>query len=83
MNFGMIFLCLLIGCVIGFEAGKAVMIGRVRGIFNNMSAQLKSLAEELQKKKQEAKQNEQLSNGSKGSNGPDCEGRPAVHETEQ
>lgn len=51
MNFGVIFLCFLIGCVIGFEIGKAVMITKVREILSDLSGFLKKAAEENQKKR--------------------------------
>ena len=59
MNFGIIFLCLLIGCVIGFEAGRAFVVNRMRGVLDEMAAHLRTAVAEQQKKKEEAQRNRQ------------------------
>ena len=54
MNFGMILLCLAIGCLIGFEAGRIFAVNRMRSVLDEMAAHLKAAAAEQQKKKEEA-----------------------------
>lgn len=50
MNFGMIFLCLLIGCIIGFEAGKYVVTRKVSEFMNGVADQLRKTADVMKKK---------------------------------
>ena len=54
MNFGVIFICLLIGAVIGFEAGKYMVSKKVSELIKSLAGSLKKDAEEAQKKWQEA-----------------------------
>ena len=53
MNFGMILLCLLIGCVIGFEFGKYIVGKKVGQMLTNVAENLKKEAAEAQKKKED------------------------------
>lgn len=52
MNFWWIFLCLLIGTVIGYEFGKYTVTKRVRVYLDDAIKNLKITAENLQKKKE-------------------------------
>lgn len=58
MEFGMIFLCLLIGCVIGFEIGKYVTAKRMKDAINQMIDGLKKAADEHRIKQRENYQKE-------------------------
>lgn len=51
MSFWMIFLCLLIGTVVGYEFGKYTVTKRVRVYLDDAIRNLKITAENLQKKK--------------------------------
>ena len=53
MNIGSIFVCLLIGAIIGFEAGKYVMGRKVSEMISAFADQLKNAAEDIKKKAQE------------------------------
>ena len=53
LNFGMIFLCLAIGAVIGFEFGRSMAFLKIRVFFEKLSADMR---EAEQKKKEEAEQ---------------------------
>jgi len=55
MNFGMILLCLLIGCVIGFEFGKYIMGKKIAELLSKTAENMKKEAEEAQKKRDNLK----------------------------
>ena len=54
MNFGVIFLCLLIGCVIGYETGKYVTGKKIGEALAELGESMKKSAEETKKKREEA-----------------------------
>lgn len=58
MNFAIIFLSLLIGCVIGFEVGKYTAIRKVQEFMNKITDDMQKAAqkqkEEAEKKRKEA-----------------------------
>ena len=58
MNFGIIFACLLVGCIVGFEFGKAIMASRIRELLNKTLMYLNHLATEhrTEEKKEDIKQ---------------------------
>ena len=51
MNFGMIFLCLLFGGIIGFEVGKYTMSKKINDILKTFADTIKKETEEAQKKR--------------------------------
>lgn len=55
MSFWVIFLCLLIGTVIGFEFGKYTVSKKVHVILDQFGNELKKAAAELEKKAEEAR----------------------------
>ena len=57
MDLGMIFLCLVIGCLIGFEVGKAVVASKIKQIINEFTENMKKSAEEERKRREEITQN--------------------------
>ena len=50
MNFWMIFLCLLIGCVIGYEFGRYTVSKKIHGILSGVADELKETAEKMKKR---------------------------------
>lgn len=57
MDLGMIFLCLVIGCLIGFEVGKAVVASKLKNMLMEFAESINKSAEEERKRKEEATQN--------------------------
>lgn len=57
MDLGMIFLCLVIGCLIGFEVGKAVVASKIKQLINEFAENFKKNAEEERKRREETVQN--------------------------
>ena len=57
MDLGMIFLCLVIGCLIGFEVGKAVVANKLKSMLIEFAENMKKSAEEERKRKEEVTQN--------------------------
>lgn len=55
MNFGMIFLCLLMGAIVGYEVGKYTVSKRIGEMIKEFADNLKKQAEEAQKKKENEK----------------------------
>ena len=55
MNFGMIFLCLAIGGLVGFEFGKYFIGKKVSRLFEDLAEKLKKEAEEARKKQEDTK----------------------------
>ena len=55
MSFWVIFLCLLIGTVVGFEFGKYTVSRKVHVILDQFGNDLKKAAAELEKRAEEAK----------------------------
>ena len=52
MNFWIIFLCLVIGAVVGFEFGKYMVSKRVHDMLDKLGKELQKTADELKKKKE-------------------------------
>ena len=50
MNFWIIFLCLLIGCIIGYEFGRYTISKKIHGILSIVADDLKKTAENMKKK---------------------------------
>ena len=49
MNFWLIFLCLLIGAVIGFEFGRYTVASKVKALIGTLADEMKKAAEDLKK----------------------------------
>lgn len=53
MNFWIIFLCLVIGAVVGFEFGKYMVSKRVHDTLDNVAKEFQKLSDDLKKKKEQ------------------------------
>lgn len=67
VNFTVIFLCLLVGAVVGYEFGKHTVVKRVKEIIADFGNHIKQEAEEMEKraKAENARRQEVIANWEK------------------